>query len=102
MIMPNNEIVVRDIISEDLVLRSIVSNLFKEINTARSKDIILNFKGTKFMSRSFAQEYLDLKSKSKKAIKERNMPVEIKKMLNVVETSKPKAILNLKTISMSL
>lgn len=80
-------------ISSHLFLRQTAVNFFKEMNKLKDDKITIDFKGVEFMSRSFAHEYLQQKTKSKKDIKEMNMPSDIKKMFTYVENAQAKPIL---------
>ena len=57
--------------------------LFQEINV--EKEVILNFKNIKFISRSFAQEYVFQKHNTNTTIDEINMDDSIKQLLEIVE-----------------
>lgn len=98
----NNRIIVKDVLSEDLLLRDVVGNLFKRINLVKSKEVILDFKGVKSISRSFAQEYLNNKITLSKKLKEENVSLNLKKMFHVVNNSKPRTTLKLKSVSLVL
>lgn len=57
--------------------------LFQEINA--EKEMILNFRNIKFMSRSFAQEYVFQKHNTNTKIYEINMDDSIKQLLDIVQ-----------------
>ncbi len=75
-------------ISKVLALRESAIKLFDKIKKSKDKTVIINFKNVEFMSRSFADEYLNQKKFTKKSIKEKNTPREVQRMLRIVEKSK--------------
>lgn len=75
---------VRDSAGELLMLRSAVAPLFTKVIASRHARITLDFSGVEFMSRSFADEYLNAKASSKKRILERGVSSEVRQMLNLV------------------
>jgi CRISPR/Cas system CSM-associated protein Csm4 (group 5 of RAMP superfamily) len=87
------KILLKKAISSHLFLRQTAVNFFKKINKLKDSEIIIDFKGIQFMSRSFAHEYLQQTAKSKKNIKELNVPTDIKKMLNYVQHAQAKPII---------
>ena len=68
-----------------LVLREAAVTFFARLDASRSSSIIIDFSGTRFMSRSFAHEYLVRRSASRKHIQERNEPEEVRRMIALVE-----------------
>ncbi len=50
----------------NIFTRSKISSFFNEINDLKKYKIVINFKDIGFISRSSADEYLNLKSKLKK------------------------------------
>lgn len=66
--------------TKDLALRSWAEHLFGVIESSPKRAVTLNFDGVEFMSRSFANEYLKLKSESKKVIREQNVGPFLKDM----------------------
>ncbi|MDR3292067.1 MAG: DUF4325 domain-containing protein [Methanobrevibacter sp.] len=79
------KIKVKDKIHENLGMNSSAKNLFKELNNSQNKEINIDFSDVVFMSRSFAQEYIYQKNKSKKKIEEINVPNDILPMFEVVQ-----------------
>ena len=65
-----------------LVFRSAASTLFNDA-AFQSGDVVVDFAGVKFASRSFAQEYLACKSKQRHGVTEINMPEDVKTMFGV-------------------
>ncbi len=87
------KIFLKKAISSHLFLRQTAVNFFKEINKRKDHEITIDFKNIEFMSRSFAHEYLQQKTKSKKEIKEMNISTDIKKMLNYVQHTQAKPVI---------
>ncbi|MDI6723771.1 MAG: hypothetical protein QMD61_03925 [Methanobacterium sp.] len=77
-------------ISPRLGYRSSVAELFKSIEHIPHKGVEIDFKGTQYISRSFAHEYLKQKNLTQKEIKEKNIPQSIAKMFQIVTDSKEK------------
>lgn len=71
-----------------LMLRSNVEPLFVRIRRLSEPRVVLDFHGVRFMSRSFADEYLSAKAASKKHIDERRVPKEVKRMMALVSAQR--------------
>lgn len=69
-----------------LMLRGTVSPLFKKIARLDAPQVIIDFSGVQFMSRSFADEYLAAKATVNSKIVEQSMPTEVKNMLELVSS----------------
>ena len=67
----------------ELGSRSYAVELFKELN-GNTSDIAMDFDKIEFISRSFAQEYLNSKFMADYEIEEINVPDAVKKMFNVI------------------
>ncbi len=68
-----------------LSTRKNADEFFKEIKRQKAKDVILDFKKVEFMSRSFADQYLQLKIDSRIQIREINKNDEISRIIDFVE-----------------
>ncbi|MDR3223090.1 MAG: DUF4325 domain-containing protein [Methanobrevibacter sp.] len=79
------EIKVKDKIHKNLGMNSSAKNLFDELNNSPNEEINIDFSDVVIMSRSFAQEYIYQKNKSKKKIEEVNVPKDILPMFKVVQ-----------------
>ena len=91
--MDNSEIKIRDAINRNLGMRVSAQKFFNELNNVSAKVVIINFENVEFMSRSFAQEYVQQKKRINKVIKEINRPEEVVNMFKAVNnSSKPKSI----------
>ena len=97
------KIVVKDVLSEQLIFRDVVSDLFDKIKSTKRKQVILDFSQIESISRSVAQEYLQQKEKQSIMITEINKSPQIEKMFHSVKTTKRKSnslsIDNMKEIS---
>lgn len=70
--------------AKKLGMRSTAKRLFDDLNK-ESSDVTLNFENIRFISRSFAQEYVCQKRMSKLNINEENMSEFVKNILTVAE-----------------
>ena len=57
-----NEIIIHKSINPNLDMRSSAKEFFEELNNTPKTRIVINFDNVKFMSRSFAQEYVQQKN----------------------------------------
>lgn len=73
-----------DLFTSNLGMNSSAKRLFDKLNSDKNMSFELDFKGVKFMSLSFTQEYLYQKNKSSKEISEINLSEEISQTLNLV------------------
>jgi len=91
--MKKTEIIIyKSINSSNLGMRSSAKQFFNELNNIFDKEVVINFENVDFMSRSFAQEYIQQKKRTSKVIKEINIPKDVGRMLDVVRnSSKPKS-----------
>ena len=76
------------IIAKDLTLRESADRLFQVLNSSKENKIIVDFSKIEFISRSFTDEYLNEKQKTKKSITEKNLKTNVKKMFMVVKDSR--------------
>jgi hypothetical protein len=67
-----------------LMLRSTVKTLFDKLESVEQDRVILDFSNVEFMSRSFADEYLTAKKLMSKRIAEQHLPLEVRRMLEIV------------------
>ena len=81
--MNKTEIILEENYPKKLGMGPTAKKLFQEINA--EKEVILNFKNIKFMSRSFAQEYVFQKHNTNTNIDEINMNDSIKQLLDIVQ-----------------
>ena len=81
--MDEMEIILKKEIGTDLGSRQKIESLFKNI-PYNINLIIMNFEDIEFMSRTFAQEYLNQKHVASFEVMETNMPKSIKKMFKSI------------------
>ncbi|HMA82943.1 MAG TPA: DUF4325 domain-containing protein [Candidatus Thermoplasmatota archaeon] len=79
------------ILSQHLVFRDAVSDLFDYIKNMNVTKVVLDFSHVKSISRSFAQEYLHQLDKQSIKIKEVNMSLQLKKMFRSVKKAHRKS-----------
>ncbi|MDR3291502.1 MAG: DUF4325 domain-containing protein [Methanobrevibacter sp.] len=72
-------------ISRKLIIRQSARSLFEKIRNENLNNVILDFTGVDFISRSFAQEYIYQRGDKNFEVIEENMIPFIENMLNVVE-----------------
>ena len=75
----------------NIFTRNTISSFLEKIKNMKEAEIVLDFKGVKFISRSCADEYLKQKENVKKKITEVNMPQEVCSMFNAVKNQYEKA-----------
>lgn len=86
------EIMIQKTINSNLGMRSSAKNFFNQINKMSNNEFVINFTNVQFMSRSFAQEYVQQKKRTDKFLKEVNLPKDVKVMFDIVtKSSKPKS-----------
>lgn len=81
--MTKLEIILEEKYPKKLGMGPTAKKLFQEIKN--EKEVILNFQNIKFMSRSFAQEYVFQKHNTSCKITETNMDDSIKQLLEIVQ-----------------
>ena len=77
-------------ISKNLALRSSAQRLFVKINNESTQDVEVDFSDIMTISRSFASEYIANKKNTSKTIHEINLPLNVKKMFDIVNRNNPK------------
>ena len=76
-----------------LSLRSNADMLWDAIEKAKETEIVADFKGVELMSRSFAQQYVMRKKKTRKRVTEVHIAEDIKKMFDMVKRKKTRHII---------
>jgi len=71
--------------SSNLAFRHSADDLFEYINSLSTQKVVIDFSGIKSITRSFAHQYIVNKTKSNKQIAEREIPLTIKPMFELVE-----------------
>ena len=77
-------------ISQNLAFRHSSDDLFNYINNLEDSNIIIDFSEIKFMSSSFAHQYLINKKATKKNITESNKTSDVIQMFELVERRRSK------------
>ena len=80
----SKKILVRASVARDLVTRNAAISFFKKLKRIKSDNIVLDFTGVVFMSRSFADEYIAQNNTFKADINEIKMPDSVEKTLDAV------------------
>ena len=78
-------IIISEKVSKDLALRDIADALFDDIESLTESAVVIDFSEVTSIARSVAHQYSLRKKSSKKAISEINMPINIRKMFDIVE-----------------
>ncbi len=86
----------------NIFTRKTISAFFEKVNLKKEAEIVLDFKGIEFISRSCADEYLKQKELSKKKIIERNMSKEVCSMFNAVQNQYEKEGITISFIDCSI
>ena len=81
------EVKIKDSLNSSLEMNSAASSFFDYINNFSEDVIKINFADVIFISRSFAQEYIHQKIKTKKIIEEFNLSEDVAPILEIVENS---------------
>lgn len=76
----------------DLALRSWAEELFRLLSTKDDQSLVLDFSEIKFMSRSFAHEYLSAKKTFSKSIIEKNLNESVQQMLKLASVNPTKKL----------
>ncbi len=70
---------------ENILTRNSLLSFFRgKIDSSKNDELILDFDGIKFISRSCAAEYIKLRESSNKVLVEKNMSDEVRSMFYVV------------------
>ncbi|MDP3026338.1 MAG: hypothetical protein Q8N63_01420 [Nanoarchaeota archaeon] len=76
-----------DSLGENVFTRTTMQDFVSYISKIKDKELILDFKKVKFISRSCADEYIKFEKRSNKKIESINMSEEVKMVMNAVKTS---------------
>jgi hypothetical protein len=68
--MKKNEIKIQEVINRNLGMRISAKEFFSKLNSISAELIVINFDNVEYMSRSFAQEYIQQKKYIDKTIEE--------------------------------
>ncbi|RJS92436.1 hypothetical protein CW705_02820 [Candidatus Bathyarchaeota archaeon] len=84
------EIKISKVLSKDLALRQNAAALFDYLESLPEDKIVIDFSDVRTITRSFAQEYESRKAKSQKTIIESNVPINVKRMFDVIKRASEK------------
>jgi len=91
-----------DHLSEDLTTRNGASRFFELIGSSRADMVVINFEKVRSITRSFADEYVKCKRASSATICEENVPINVRKMLEIVSAPVgKKQVINLEELDIS-
>lgn len=80
------ELAIKDQISEDLTTRNRASQFFEMVEASSFDRVVVNFDQVRSISRSFADEYVRRKMMSRVTVIEKNVPMNVKKMFDIVSS----------------
>ena len=86
MNMSGRKVVISEVLSPDLALRFNADAFFDYLDSLPENHWIIDFCNVRTITRSFAQEYKSRKAKTRKTIFEINVPTNVRKMFDIVET----------------
>ena len=75
---------IKEKINSSLELNSAATEFLEEVDKINDNNIIIDFEGVNFVSRSFAQSYFSKKNSMSKHIDEININGEVKMLMDVV------------------
>jgi len=97
------EFVIRNHLSEDLATRNRASQFFELMESSRADRVVVNFEMVQSISRSFADEYVKRKRAFRVAVSEKNVPINIQKMFEIVSAPvEKKQIINFDKLKIGL
>ncbi len=100
--MSNNEsftVSITEKVSRDLALRDVADSFFDWLESLPTDKVIVDFAGTRSISRSFAHQYVQRKKSSHKSVSEVQVPINVEKMLRIIENpTHQRDILNVDSI----
>ncbi len=88
-------------LGNNILTRKTISAFFERINSQKEAEIVLDFSGVDFISRSCADEYLKQKEDSNKKIVERNISKEVCSMFTAVQNQYAKEGIKISFVSCS-
>lgn len=76
---------IKDEINSSLEMNTAADDFLNKVNEIEDDEILIDFTGIVFISRSFAQAYFSKKNKLGKNIDEINVPDEVKPLLDLIK-----------------
>ncbi len=78
-------VVIKDKINSSLEMNSAAVEFLEEVDKIDDSNIIIDFTGVIFVSRSFAQSYFSTKTKLNKNISETNISEGVKPLMDMIK-----------------
>ena len=78
-------VVIKDKINSSLEMNSAAVEFLEEVDKIDDSNIIIDFTGVMFVSRSFAQSYFSTKTKLNKNISETNISEGVKPLMDMIK-----------------
>lgn len=78
-------VVIKDKINSSLEMNSAAVEFLEEVDKIDDSDIVIDFTGVIFVSRSFAQSYFSTKTKLSKNISETNISEGVKPLMDMIK-----------------
>ncbi|MBQ2651937.1 MAG: hypothetical protein IJF83_00125 [Methanobrevibacter sp.] len=79
------KVMIKDEINSSLEMNTAADDFLNKVNEIEDDEILIDFTGIVFISRSFAQAYFSKKNKLGKNIDEINVPDEVKPLLDLIK-----------------
>ena len=76
---------IKDEINSSLEMNTAADDFLNQVNEIDDNEILIDFTGIVFISRSFAQAYFSKKNKLDKNIDEINVPDEVKPLMDLIK-----------------
>ena len=77
-------VVIKDKINSSLEMNSAAVEFLDDVDKINDNDIVIDFTGVVFVSRSFAQSYFTKKNKLNKNIMEINIAEDVKPLMDMI------------------
>lgn len=77
-------VVIKDKINSSLEMNSAAVEFLEDVDKIENNDIVIDFTGVVFVSRSFAQSYFTTKNKLNKNITEVNLSEGVKPLMEMI------------------
>lgn len=78
-------VMIKDEINPSLEMNTAADDFLNQVNEIDDDEILVDFTGIVFISRSFAQSYFSKKNKLDKKIDEINVPDEVKPLVELIK-----------------
>lgn len=79
------KVMIKDEINSSLEMNTAADDFLNQVNEIDDNEILIDFTGIVFISRSFAQAYFSKKNKLDKNIDEINVPDEVKPLMDLIK-----------------